>query len=580
MDGQRFDDLTRACASNYSRRRAAKILLGGAVGGTLGLLGRGATAHHNPDHCRDIGATCNRNQPCCPSASPCIEHVCLPAGNDEQRCVARPLPVNTACPGDGNRCTADLCDGNGACVHPLAVTCDPPDQCLGPGTCNPATGACDYESLANGTSCDSGNRCTNGDSCQTGVCVPGPERPCAVGHVCNEVRCNPASGVCNLLIPIANGTSCQSNDLCRPNGSCQAGECVPGAPIGCEQLDDCHDPGVCDPLTGACSNPAKQDGVFCPLADQCYQVTTCQAGECVGEMRLQCQTDNPCLAGACDPVSGLCEYISVLSGTTCSTGNPCTIGACDGAGTCVPTPSNEGGTCNGGGVCVGGSCCVRTTCQAQGATCGTISDGCDGMLDCGCCPQGCNGRCGTMVPNGCGGTINCGTCGGGCFVAGTRISMADGTSKPIELVEVGDRVLGRDGRVNRVLDLARPFLGNRPLFALNGNSPFVTAGHPFLTTAGWKAVDPAAAAKDVPGLPVGRLAVGDRLLALVPAAVPVLVGGPNIEDGAEVRPALVRLERLDGRTTDPATPLFNLRVDGDHTYFANDLLVHNKEGGG
>lgn len=27
---------------------------------------------------------------------------------------------------------------------------------------------------------------------------------------------------------------------------------------------------------------------------------------------------------------------------------------------------------------------------------------------------------------------------------------------------------------------------------------------------------------------------------------------------------------------DPATPLYDLRLDGDHTYFANDLLVHNK----
>ena len=27
---------------------------------------------------------------------------------------------------------------------------------------------------------------------------------------------------------------------------------------------------------------------------------------------------------------------------------------------------------------------------------------------------------------------------------------------------------------------------------------------------------------------------------------------------------------------DPATPLYNLVLDGDHAYFANDLLVHNK----
>src|SRR5207247_793303 len=32
------------------------------------------------------------------------------------------------------------------------------------------------------------------------------------------------------------------------------------------------------------------------------------------------------------------------------------------------------------------SCCVPTTCAAQGVSCGTISNGCGGTLDCGTCP--------------------------------------------------------------------------------------------------------------------------------------------------------------------------------------------------
>jgi hypothetical protein len=38
----------------------------------------------------------------------------------------------------------------------------------------------------------------------------------------------------------------------------------------------------------------------------------------------------------------------------------------------------------------------------------------------------------------------------------------------------------------------------------------------------------------------------------------------------------VPLQRLVGHPADPATPLYNLRVAGDHTYVAADLLVHNK----
>jgi hypothetical protein len=32
--------------------------------------------------------------------------------------------------------------------------------------------------------------------------------------------------------------------------------------------------------------------------------------------------------------------------------------------------------------------CTPTTCQALGATCGVVSDGCNGALDCGSCPSG------------------------------------------------------------------------------------------------------------------------------------------------------------------------------------------------
>src|SRR5262249_5879057 len=47
--------------------------------------------------------------------------------------------------------------------------------------------------------------------------------------------------------------------------------------------------------------------------------------------------------------------------------------------------------------------CTKTTCSAQGANCGSVSDGCGGTLNCGSCasPQTCGG----------GGTPN--TCGGG-----------------------------------------------------------------------------------------------------------------------------------------------------------------------
>ena len=102
------------------------------------------------------------------------------------------------------------------------------------------------------------------------------------------------------------------------------------------------------------------------------------------------------------------------------------------------------GTCTGFQTCGGGGmpnvcgCKAATSCPA-GDNCGTIPNGCGGMLSCGSCtaPQTCGGsgkanecgctpvtacpagdKCGT-IPNGCGGALSCGsctspqTCGGG-----------------------------------------------------------------------------------------------------------------------------------------------------------------------
>lgn len=153
--------------------------------------------------------------------------------------------------------------------------------------------------------------------------------------------------------------------------------------------------------------------------------------------------------------------------------------------------------------------------------------------------------------------------------------MADGTSKPIDQVAIGDVVLGQDG-VNRVIEIERPILGDRRLYALNDGPFFVTAEHPFLTEDGWKAIDPAATAAENPALIVARLAVGDRLLSLVGAAVPVVAHAGVCVAESQPDLASVTLGSLIGVSANPTTPLYNLRLDGDHAYFANELLVHNK----
>jgi hypothetical protein len=72
------------------------------------------------------------------------------------------------------------------------------------------------------------------------------------------------------------------------------------------------------------------------------------------------------------------------------------------------------------------------------------------------------------------------------------------------------------------------------------------------------------------------MSVGDRLLNLAAVAVPVGGGRASSAESVDVRIEPVALRNLVGRPADPATQLYNLRLDGNHTYFANDLLVHNK----
>ncbi|MFM5253989.1 hypothetical protein ACEUBK_07625 [Aeromonas hydrophila] len=160
-----------------------------------------------------------------------------------------------------------------------------------------------------------------------------------------------------------------------------------------------------------------------------------------------------------------------------------------------------------------------------------------------------------------------------CFVAGTRILMADGEERPIETLRVGERVRDQYGHSNRILAIERVPLGERRLYGLNRLAPFFTAEHPLLTTRGWAAIAPAMTRTENPTLAVLPLFTGMHLLgwsehssagnlALAPHPIELLV------------------ESLCWLDAPPTTALFNLILDGSHSYVANGLIVHNKDGDG
>jgi hypothetical protein len=67
-----------------------------------------------------------------------------------------------------------------------------------------------------------------------------------------------------------------------------------------------------------------------------------------------------------------------------------------------------------------------------------------------------------------------------CFLAGAIVQMADGSTKVIEDVEVGDEVLGAFGEINTVLALHRPLVGTSLMCNINGEHS-TTNHHPHIS---------------------------------------------------------------------------------------------------
>ena len=125
--------------------------------------------------------------------------------------------------------------------------------------------------------------------------------------------------------------------------------------------------------------------------------------------------------------AGPSNYAGILVSKTalkaCPAGNNCgTVpDGCGGIVTC-PGTCTAPQTCGGGGtpnVC-GSPCMPKTTCPA-GDNCGTVSDGCSGTITCGTCtaPQTCGGGgtpnvCGCTPLKACPAGDNCGTVSDGC----------------------------------------------------------------------------------------------------------------------------------------------------------------------
>ena len=155
MDGQRFDEVTRALATGTSRRAVLRTALGGMGAGLLALVG-----------VTEAGAASKRS---------CVESCKKQFGPGR----ARGQCISTCAKGGGTPPVPEFCGGIGNLPCPEGFTCvdDPRDDCdperggrdCG-GICRPTCGT---------TVCGSDEFCCN-PSC--GICAP-------IGGSCTQEFC-------------------------------------------------------------------------------------------------------------------------------------------------------------------------------------------------------------------------------------------------------------------------------------------------------------------------------------------------------------------------------------------------------
>jgi hypothetical protein len=296
--------------------------------------------------------------------------VCHVAGSCDPTsgtCSAQTNAANGTNCDDGNKCNGIETCQSGTCSAGTPVTCTALDRCHVAGTCAPATGMCSMPVAAEGTSCDDGNKCNGIETCHTGVCSPGTAVTCTVQDRCHaKGTCAPATGTCSN--PALNdGTSCDDGNKCNGIETCHGGVCGAGSAVTCSALDSCHKVGTCDPATGSCSQPAAADGIACGTDNKCSSSAACKTGVCTPGAPVGCPAQDKCHGpGTCDPVSGACSNPALADGTDCDDGDKC-----DGPDVCKSGVCTSGPAV----VCVPPDACQTATCIRATGVCAYASTG-------------------------------------------------------------------------------------------------------------------------------------------------------------------------------------------------------------
>ncbi|MCC6625417.1 MAG: DUF11 domain-containing protein, partial [Deltaproteobacteria bacterium] len=238
----------------------------------------------------------------CNDGNVCTTDACEPTLG----CVYPDVDNGTLCD-DSDACTTfDICM-RGECTGTEPVVCEALSQCHEAGTCDSQTGACSNPVSETGKACDDGTVCTFEEFCTAGVCGDGGIVDCDDGNPCTVDSCDAELGC--QYDNVANGTTCDDDNLCSTASQCSEGFCVATSYQSCSDNDPCT-MDSCSPAEG-CEHAAHPSlaGVACDDGALCTTGDVCDAeGEC-GGAPVVCGEPGECeLEGACNEATGVCDF--------------------------------------------------------------------------------------------------------------------------------------------------------------------------------------------------------------------------------------------------------------------------------
>lgn len=156
-----------------------------------------------------------------------------------------------------------------------------------------------------------------------------------------------------------------------------------------------------------------------------------------------------------------------------------------------------------------------------------------------------------------------------CFIAGTQITMADGTLKNIEDVQIGDEVISLNeetklNEVKKVIDTKSPMHNDLIKYTLsNGIEVTSTFDHPFY-------VNKMELASYSPNLTNERYQLNINVIKIVKGDCVYMIP----KDGG-IGMHAVAIEKIEPQPlVDTQTYIFT--VEDNHNFYANGILTHNK----